>query len=68
MDAKPFPHRSALAYRVYSDFGFHAPSGATQRASCLKALRDLESRDLNNLPLPLTPGGHGQPRVESQVI
>ena len=68
MAAEPLPHRTALADRVCSDFGFHSPTGDPQRSSCLKALGVLDSRGLIELPAPRTPGGGGQPRLLDQPV
>ena len=53
--------RTALADLVCSEFGFCLPPCAPQCASCLQGLGVLDSRDLIELPPPLTPGGDGRP-------
>ncbi|MBK5935304.1 IS4 family transposase [Halorhodospira halophila] len=50
----PELHRSALAERVCTLFGFVDSTGRLQRAGCLKALRVLERSGDLHLPLPRT--------------
>lgn len=47
-------HRTALADALCDEFSFHSAHGKRQRASCLKALRDLERSGHFELPTPLT--------------
>ena len=68
MADQPAPHRTALADRVCSEFGFRSPTCAPQRASCLQALRLLDARGLIELPPPLAPGGAGHPRLLGEKI
>ena len=60
--SESFPHRTALANRVCSEFGFEDARGRPQLATCLKALRTLHDRGSIQLPPPVTRGGHGTPR------
>ena len=52
MEQETFPHRTALADRVCSAFGFHDARGRAQRSGCLKALRELEASRQIDLPAP----------------
>ena len=47
-------HRTALAVRVCTAFGFMNARGQAQRSGCLKALRELERAQHIVLPLPRT--------------
>ena len=60
--SESFPHRTALANRVCTEFGFVDARGRPQLATCLKALRTLHDRGSIQLPPPVTRGGHGTPR------
>ena len=52
MRREKFAHRTALADRVCSEFGFHDARGRAQRSGCLKALRELEGKGRIRLPAP----------------
>ena len=69
MREEPGLHRSALAERVCTRFGFVDSTGRLQRAGCLKALRALErSADLR-LPSPRTaPGARTQGRRLGEAV
>ena len=60
--SEPFPHRTALAKRVCTEFRFHDARGVPQLATCLKALRTLHARGSIQLPPPVRHGGRGTPR------
>ena len=62
MRREKFAHRTALADRVCSEFGFHDARGRGQRSGCLKALRELEQKGRIRLPAPRRRGKPGGPR------
>jgi hypothetical protein len=55
-------NRTMVAECVCEHYAFFDARGAAQTSSCLKALRELESRGLVALPKPLVQPGPGSPR------
>lgn len=53
LDEKGHSNRTMVAQRLCEHYGFLDARGAAQTSSCLKALRELESRGLIQLPSPL---------------
>jgi len=58
LDDASIAHRTALADVLCTEFGFHDAQGRSQRAGCLKALRDLERAGHFELPVALTVATH----------
>ena len=68
LDDASIAHRTALADVLCTEFGFHDAQGRSQRAGCLKALRDLERAGHFELPVALTLGrSAGGPRGAAPV-
>ena len=68
MRREKFAHRTALADRVCSEFGFHDARGRAQRSGCLKALRELEARGRIRLPTPRRRVKHCGPRGLGRAV
>ena len=66
--SESFPHRTAVAKRVCSEFRFLDARGQPQIATCLRALRTLDSRGTLQLPPPIRRGGRGTPRRLGQPV
>jgi len=62
LDENGHMNRTMVAECVCEHYGFFDARGAAQTSSCLKALRELESRGLVALPKPLVQPGPGSPR------
>lgn len=68
MREAPDAHRTALADRVCTEFGFVDARGRAQRAGCLKALRALEQAGQVVLPAPRTAPGPPRARRLKQPV
>ena len=68
LEDDPALNRTAVAARVCDRFGFMDPRGRRQLATCLKALRDLESEGHFTLPLPSFTQGKPSPRRLSEAV
>ncbi len=68
MRREKFAHRTALADRVCSEFGFHDARGRAQRSGCLKALRELEAGGRIRLPTPRRRVKHCGPRGLGRAV
>ena len=68
MANETFPHRTAIAERVCTEFRFLDARGLPQLSTCLKALRTLHGRGSIQLPPPLQHGGRGRPRRLGQPV
>ncbi|MFO8059562.1 MAG: DUF4338 domain-containing protein, partial [Bacillota bacterium] len=55
-------HRTKLADRLCSEFGFRDARGLAQRSGCLKVLRTLEEKGYLVLPAPQTRSSPPRPR------
>ena len=64
----PGLYRSSLAGELCELFGFMDPSGRKQIATCLKALRDLESAGHFTLPPPSFKQGKPSPRRLPEAV
>jgi len=61
-------HRTAIADQLCVEFGFVDARGRAQRASCLKALRQLEASGEIVLPRARTCPGKAQPRRLTEAV
>jgi Druantia protein DruA/Transposase DNA-binding len=68
LDENGHMNRTMIAERLCEHYGFFDARGGTQASSCLKALRELESRGLIALPKPLVQWGPGSPRRLSEPV
>lgn len=69
LSKEPMCTRTRLAQLVCAQFGFVDALGRHQTSSCLKALRDLESAGLIDLPAPRGRGSTSwQPRRASEQV
>lgn len=62
LDGPDIMHRTMLADQLCEHYGFFDARGTPQRATCLKALRELEQSGHIVLPAPLMRHGRGSPR------
>lgn len=68
LDENGHMNRTAVAEQLCVHYGFFDALGTAQTSSCLKALRELESRGHIELPKPLVQSGPGSPRRLSEPV
>lgn len=68
LDENGHMNRTMVAERLCERYGFFDTLGSAQTSSCLKALRELESKGHIELPRPLWPWAPGSPRRLSAPV
>jgi len=68
LDENGHMNRTTVAEQLCEHYGFFDTVGTAQTSSCLKALRELESRGHIELPKPLIPWSPGSPRRLSEPV
>jgi len=68
LDENGHMNRTMIAQRLCEHYGFFDAQGAAQTGSCLKAIRELESKGLIALTKPLMQWSPGSPRRLSEPV
>jgi Domain of unknown function (DUF4338)/Transposase DNA-binding/Transposase DDE domain len=68
LDENGSMNRTAVADQICDHYGFFDTRGSRQTSSCLKALRELESKGHFVLPKPLLQSGRGSPRRLPEAV